>query len=240
MGGSSGMSARPPSSDASHDQHRSRDARDGQDRSRSHRAGGRQTLAHLPLSYVPHDVAEDLVSDSAHCETDSTWRLAAVYSSSSMEPRSCSAASRSSSAAVDEPPPPAAGAAAARARLTFSPMCWVCSRKEVLSEMASASGNSSAIWPRSTCAPKKERTVNRSIHHGLLVAGIGAQMNSRTSSAAVIQYASSGRLRKWGARNRSPATAHRAGPANHADRITGMPMMITELATCTSSEVATE
>ena len=36
------------------------------------------------------------------------------------------------------------------------------------------------------------------------------------------------------------ATAHRAGPASQPERITGMPMMIEALATCTSSEVATE
>ena len=48
-------------------------------------------------------------------------------------------------------------------------------------------GNSSAIWPRRMWAPTKERTVNSSIVSALRVAGIGPQMNTSVSSAAVIQ-----------------------------------------------------
>ena len=112
----------------------------------------------------------------------------AAYSSSLIAPRSRSAARRSSLAALEEPPPVSrAPERRARGRLS-RPATWAYSRIAARIDTGSASGNSSAIWPREHVARRRSaRIVNSSIVHGLRVAGIGPQMNTSASSPAVIQ-----------------------------------------------------
>ncbi len=118
---------------------------------------------------------------------DKSSRLAVAYSLSVIAPRSRRATSRSSSAALEGAPAPVAGAVAVRMWLILSPIMWAYSPKAARIETGSASGNSSAIWLRSTWAPTKARIVNSSISSRLRVAGIGPQMKTRASSAVVIQ-----------------------------------------------------
>ena len=111
-------------------------------------------------------------------------RLAAANSSSLIAPRSCREARRSISPALEAP---CSGAAGPRRWPTFLAHLAARSRRVVRIDTACASGNSCAIWVRRTWVPASVRTVNRSIHHGLLVAGIGDQMNSSASSPSAIQ-----------------------------------------------------